>query len=126
MLLGLDPATGAVAVVPHVLESAVASADMLGAMPMEVEVGNAQLAPGQGARPETAWFTDGEQLAKKLPGTGTVTVAAFGPRLPAQPLSATDGRVVSADSGQQKCCPLFVVLDETCRSIRSRGHSEWK
>ena len=96
VLLGLDPATGAVAVVPHVLESAVASADMLGAMPMEVEVGNAQLAPGQGARPETAWFTDGEQLAKKLPGTGTVTVAAFGPRLPARPLSATDGRVVSA------------------------------
>ena len=48
VLLGLDPATGAVAVVPHVLESAVASADMLGAMPMEVEVGNAQLAPGTG------------------------------------------------------------------------------
>jgi hypothetical protein len=96
VLLGLDPATGAVAAAPHVLESAVASADMLGAMPMEVEVGNAELAPGQDARPDTVWFTDGERLATKLPGTGTVTVAALGPRLPDRPLSAVDSRVVSA------------------------------
>jgi hypothetical protein len=95
VLLGLDPATGTVGGVPRVLFSGVASAEMLGAMPMAVEVGTAALAPSD-AQPETAWFTDGEKLAPKVPGKGTLTVAALGPRLAAQPLSNHDKRTVSS------------------------------
>ena len=95
VLLGLDPATGTTARDPQVLFSGVASADMLGAMPMKVEVGTASLARSD-APPETTWFTDGEKLAPKVPGAGTLTVAALGPRLAAQHLSAKDRRVVES------------------------------
>jgi hypothetical protein len=95
VLLGLDPATGTVGRVPRVLFSGIASAEMLGAMPMEVEVGTAALAPSD-AQPETAWFADGKKLASKVPGKGTLTVAALGPRLAPQPLSSHDKRTVSS------------------------------
>jgi hypothetical protein len=95
VLLGLDPSTGSLGRLPRVLFSGVASAEMLGAMPMEVEVGTAELAPSD-AQPETAWFSDGEKLASKVPGKGTLTVAALGPRLAAQPLSSHDKRTVSS------------------------------
>lgn len=95
ILLGLDPSTGTVGRVPWVLFSGVASAEMLGAMPMEVEVGTAALAPSD-AQPETAWFNDGMKLASKVPGKGTLTVAALGPRLAAGPLSSHDQRTVSS------------------------------
>jgi hypothetical protein len=95
VLLGLDPATGIVGRVPRVLFSGVASAEMLGAMPMEVEVGTATLAPSP-AQPETAWFNDGMKLAPKVPGKGLLTVAALGPRLAAGPLSSHDKRTVSS------------------------------
>jgi hypothetical protein len=95
VLLGLDPASGTAARDPQVLFSGVASADMLTPMAMEVEVGTAALAPSD-AQPETAWFTDGAALASKVPGKGTLTVAALGPRIAARPLSGTDRRVVSS------------------------------
>jgi hypothetical protein len=95
VLLGLDyaggPASGS-----RVLYSGVVSADMLGGMPMEVEVGSPTLAPAADARPETGWFTDGEKLAPKVPGASSLTVATLGPPLPQRALSATDRRIVSS------------------------------
>ena len=82
---------------PRVLESGVVIADMLEAMTMEVEVGSSTLAAGDDAVPETAWFPDGGQLAKKARlGKATVTVAALGPRLPGQALSDADRRTVES------------------------------
>jgi predicted DNA-binding protein (UPF0251 family) len=95
VLLGLDPATGTAGRDPQVLFSGVASADMLTPMAMEVEVGTAALAPSD-AQPETTWFTDGAVLASKVPGKGTLTVAALGPRIAPRALSGTDRRVVSS------------------------------
>ena len=46
--------------------------------------------------PETPWFADGAKLAPKVPGKGTLTVAALGPRLAARPLDAADRRMVSS------------------------------
>jgi hypothetical protein len=94
VLLGLDQdtqqATGA-----KIIYSATMTADMLAGMPMEVEVGSATLAPAHDASPETRWFTDGAKLAPKVPGRGTLTVAALGPRLADRPLDAADKRTVS-------------------------------
>jgi hypothetical protein len=95
VLLGLDSsfrsASGA-----RVLFSGIMSADMFGGMPKDVEVGSASLAPSMAARPDTPWFADGAELAPKVPGKGVVTVAALGPRLPVQPLSDKDRRLVSS------------------------------
>jgi len=95
VLLGLDqgnPPTGGA----NVLFSGIMSADMLGGMPGDVEVGNSTLASSPDAVPDTPWFADGAKLAPKVSGKGTLTVAALGPRLPAQPLEATDRRMVSS------------------------------
>jgi Sigma-70, region 4 len=95
VLLGLDrstPPTGGV----NVLYSGIMSADMLGGMPGKVEVGSSTLAPSADATPDTPWFADGAKLAPKVLGTGTLTVAALGPRLPARPLDAADRRMVSS------------------------------
>jgi len=79
-----------------VLYSGVVAANMLAGMPMEVEVGSAELAPAAGAEPETGWFADGATLAPKVPGKGTLTVAALGPRPAPGRISDTDPRIVSA------------------------------
>ena len=94
VLLGLDQSsspTGA-----KIIYSGIMSADMLAGMPMEVEVGSATLAPSDDATPDTPWFTDGAKLAPKVPGKGTLTVAALGPRLAARPLDSADRRMVSS------------------------------
>jgi Sigma-70, region 4 len=97
VLLGFDPTDGSVTG-PRVLFSGIMSADMLGGMPgpANVEVGTSSLAAPFNATPETAWFADGEKLAKQVPGRGLLTVAAFGPRLAPQRLSGTDRRMVSS------------------------------
>ncbi|HST67129.1 MAG TPA: sigma factor-like helix-turn-helix DNA-binding protein [Mycobacteriales bacterium] len=97
VLLGFDPTDGSVTG-PRVLFSGIMSADMLGGMPgrANVEVGTSSLAAPFNATPETAWFADGEKLAKQVPGRGLLTVAAFGPRLAPQRLSDTDRRMVSS------------------------------
>jgi hypothetical protein len=96
VLLGLDPMDGGADTGPPVLHSGIVRADLLAVLPMEVEVGTATLAAAPGTDPQTAWFTDGARLAPKVAGTGTLTVAAFGPRVAARPLSATDPRPVSS------------------------------
>jgi hypothetical protein len=95
VLLGLD-AGGPGASGARVLYSGIMTAEMLGGMPDKVEVGSPSLAPDRGALPETQWFTDGAKLAPKVPGKGTLTVAALGPRLDARPLDSADKRVVSS------------------------------
>ena len=94
VLLGLDAgypgASGT-----RVLYSGIMTAEMLGGMPDKVEVGSPSLAPDRDAMPETQWFTDGAKLAPKVPGKGTLTVAALGPRLDARPLDSADKRMVS-------------------------------
>ncbi|MFL6130158.1 MAG: sigma factor-like helix-turn-helix DNA-binding protein [Mycobacteriales bacterium] len=93
VLMGLPAPLGRTG--PRVLESGVVSADMLEAMMMEVEVGSSTLAAGDNAVPQTAWFTDGELLAKKAGfGKAMVTVAALGPRLGTKQLP--DGHVLSS------------------------------
>jgi Sigma-70, region 4 len=95
VLLGLDAgypgASGA-----RVLYSGIMTAEMLAGMPDKVEVASPTLGPDRGALPETQWFADGAKLAAKVPGKGTLTVAALGPRLPARPLDSADKRVVSS------------------------------
>jgi hypothetical protein len=95
VLLGLDqansPSDGA-----NILFSGIMSADMLGGMPGDVEVGNSTLASSPDATPETSWFADGAKLAPKVSGKGTLTVAALGPRLAAQQLDSADRRMVSS------------------------------
>jgi hypothetical protein len=94
VLLGLDAgypgASGA-----RVLYSGIMTAEMLAGMPDKVDVASPTLAPDRDAMPETQWFADGAKLAAKVPGKGTLTVAALGPRLPARPLESADKRVVS-------------------------------
>ena len=64
---------------------------------MGVEVGSSTLAAGDNAVPETVWYTDGEQLAKKARlGKAKATVAALGPRVTGQPLSGSDKRVLQS------------------------------
>ena len=94
VLLGLDQSGSAAGT--KIIYSGIMSADMLAGMPMEVEVGSATLAPSADATPDTPWFTDGAKLAPKVPGKGTLTVAALGPRLAARPLDSADKRVVSS------------------------------
>ena len=94
VLLGLDQSGSAAGA--KIIYSGIMSADMLAGMPMEVEVGSATLAPSADATPDTPWFTDGAKLAPKVPGKGTLTVAALGPRLAARPLDSADKRVVSS------------------------------
>jgi hypothetical protein len=72
------------------------TAEMLAGMPDKVEVGSPALAPDRDALPETQWFADGAKLAAKVPGKGTLTVAALGPRLAARPLDSADKRMVSS------------------------------
>src|SRR6185437_16203935 len=95
VLLGLDSgypgASGA-----RVLYSGIMTAEMLAGMPDKVEVGSPALAPDRDALPETQWFADGAKLAAKVPGKGTLTVAALGPRLAARPLDSADKRMVSS------------------------------
>jgi hypothetical protein len=95
VLLGLDAgypgASGA-----RVLYSGIMTAEMIAGMPDKVEVGSPSLAPARDALPETQWFADGAKLAPKVPGKGTLTVAALGPRLPARPLDSADRRAVSS------------------------------
>jgi sigma-70-like protein len=95
VLLGLDSgrpgASGA-----RVLYSGIMTAEMLAGMPDKVEVGSPTLAPDRDALPETQWFTDGTKLAAKVPGQGTLTVAALGPRLADRPLDHADKRTVSS------------------------------
>jgi hypothetical protein len=55
------------------------SADMLGGMPKEVEVGSPALFPAADTVPAKSWFADATALAGKVPGTGVLTVAALGP-----------------------------------------------
>ena len=95
VLLGLDP-TYPQASGSRVLYSGIMTADMLAGMPADVEVGSALLAPSRDAQPDTQWFADGATLAKKVPGKGTLTVAALGPRLASRPVSDEDERVVSS------------------------------
>ena len=92
VLLGLDRGPGG----QPVLQSGVVTADKLGAMSMEVEVGTSTLAAASAAAPETVWFADGARLARKVAGTGTLTVAAFGPRLDPRPLSTAEAPTVSS------------------------------
>jgi hypothetical protein len=95
VLMGLPAPLGRTG--PRVLQSGIVVAETLGAMTMEVEVGSSTLAAGDNATPETLWFTDGALLAKKARlGKAMVTVAALGPRLSAQPLSAQDRRTVES------------------------------
>jgi hypothetical protein len=96
VVLGLDSPDGGASTGVRVLESGIALADKLGTMATPVEVGTATLAAAQAASPEMAWFADGEKLAKKVKGAGTLVVAALGPRLAARPLSDTDQRIVSS------------------------------
>jgi hypothetical protein len=96
VLLGLDDRGYPGASGDRVLYSGIMSADMLGGMPDKVEVGSPVLAPDRDALPETQWFADGAKLAPKVPGKGTLTVAALGPRLAARPLDSTDKRLVSS------------------------------
>ena len=95
VLLGLDAgypgASGS-----RVLYSGIMTAEMLAGMPDKVEVGSPSLAPDRDALPETQWFADGAKLAPKVPGQGTLTVAALGPRLDAGPLDSADKRTVSS------------------------------
>jgi hypothetical protein len=95
VLLGLDSgypgASGA-----RVLYSGIMTAEMLAGMPDKVEVGSPTLAPDRDALPETQWFADGAKLAAKVPGKGTLTVAALGPRLAPRPLDSADKRTVSS------------------------------
>jgi hypothetical protein len=95
VLLGLDSgypgASGA-----RVLYSGIMTAEMLAGMPDKVEVGSPTLAPDRDALPETQWFADGAKLAAKVPGKGTLTVAALGPRLAPRPLDSADKRMVSS------------------------------
>ena len=127
VLLGLDPtyptASGA-----KVLYSGVMTADMLGGMPMEVEVGTASLAPARDAMPETAWFTDGAKLAPKVPGKGTLTVASLGPELTAGPLDKDDQRTVSSRAyelrrGPSRWVGSIVDVDgkTVCQSVLPAG-----
>jgi hypothetical protein len=95
VLLGLDSgypgASGA-----RVLYSGIMTAEMLAGMPDKVEVGSPTLAPDRDALPDTQWFADGAKLAAKMPGKGTLTVAALGPRLAPGPLDSADKRTVSS------------------------------
>jgi hypothetical protein len=127
VLLGLDPtyptASGA-----KVLYSGVMTADMLGGMPMEVEVGSPSLAPARDAMPETVWFTDGAKLAPKVPGKGTLTVAALGPRLAARPVDKADQRSVSSRAyelrrGTGRWIGSIVAVDgkTVCASVLPTG-----
>jgi hypothetical protein len=127
VLLGLDPtyptASGA-----KVLYSGVMTADMLGGMPMEVEVGSPSLAASRDAMPETTWFTDGAKLAPKVPGKGTLTVASLGPALTAGPLDKDDQRTVSSRAyelrrGTSRWVGSIVDVDgkTVCRSVLPAG-----
>lgn len=129
VLLGFDPTDGSVTG-PRVLFSGVMSADMLGGMPgpANVEVGTSSLAAPWNATPETAWFADGEKLAKQVPGKGLLTVAAFGPRLAPQRVSGDDKRMVSSRAyelrrGSDRWIGSVVDLDGTtvCHSVLPAG-----
>ena len=93
VLLGVDHAGAST---DRILYSGIMTTEMLGGMPDKVEVGSAVLAPDRDAVPETQWFADGAKLAPKVSGTGTLTVAALGPRLAARPLDSADKRRVSS------------------------------
>jgi hypothetical protein len=95
VLLGLDPSGGGPTCSAHVLYSGVASADILSAMPMDVEVASSSLAPGDAA-PKTRWFADGKTLVRKVPGKGTLTVAALGPELDSRYQPTTPGSFLPA------------------------------
>jgi hypothetical protein len=95
VLLGLDD-TYPQASGSRVLYSGIMTADMFAGMPGDVEVGSAALAPSRDAQPDTQWFADGAKLASKVPGKGTLTVAALGPRLAPRAVSDADKRLVSS------------------------------
>jgi DNA-directed RNA polymerase specialized sigma24 family protein len=129
VLLGFDPTDGSVTG-PRVLFSGIMSADMLGGMPgpANVEVGTSTLAAPWNATPETAWFADGEKLARQVPGRGLLTVAAFGPRLAPQAVSAADKRIVSSRAyelrrGSDRWIGSVVDLDgkTICHSVLPAG-----
>lgn len=128
VLLGLDPMNGGPVTGPPVLQSGIVRADLLAVMPMEVEVGTATLAATPDADPTTAWFADGARLAPKVAGKGTLTVAAFGPRVAARPLSATDQRSVSSRAyelrrGDRRWLGSVVDIDgkAVCSSVVPAG-----
>jgi hypothetical protein len=127
VLLGLDPAypqpSGS-----RVLYSGIMTADMFAGMPAEVEVGSAALAPSRDAQPDTQWFTDGAKLASKVPGKGTLTVAALGPRLASRPVSDADKRLVSSrayelrrGSGHYVAAVVDVAGKTVCRTVLPVG-----
>lgn len=79
-VLALGPADGDNG--RRVLESGVVQADMLTSMAHDVEVGSPTLVPIAAAAPETRWFDDGAQLARRV-GRGRLVVAGLGPELSA-------------------------------------------
>jgi Sigma-70, region 4 len=127
VLLGLDP-TYPQASGSRVLYSGIMTADMLAGMPADVEVGSAALAPSRDAQPDTQWFADGAKLAPKVPGKGTLTVAALGPRLASRPVSDADKRLVSSrayelhrGSGRYVGAVVDIAGKTVCRTVLPVG-----